>query len=107
MEVQGKLFHFNKGAAFFSFHHDGGEHVCLFRPNKIIIDKQKLGASNFKSVEAIAKVGIQHPAHFSLLLTSPKVGQSPTFSSFLTPLLTMTLLLTDFSCPDSDFDKEF
>ena len=58
IEVSGKLFHFNKGAAFFSFHRDGsqGEQICLFRPNKIIIDKQKLGASNFKSVDAIAKV---------------------------------------------------
>jgi hypothetical protein len=56
MEVSGKLFHFNKGAAFFSFHHDGSDHVCLFRPNKILIEKQKLGASNFKSVESIGKV---------------------------------------------------
>ena len=58
IEVSGKLFHFNKGAAFFSFRRDGiqGEQICLFRPNKIIIDKQKLGASNFKSVDAIAKV---------------------------------------------------
>ena len=60
IEVSGKLFHFNKGAAFFSFRHDGiqGEQICLFRPNKIIVDKQKLGASNFKSVDAIAKVGL-------------------------------------------------
>ena len=58
IEVSGKLFHFNKGAAFFSFRRDGiqGEQICLFRPNKIIVDKQKLGASNFKSVDAIAKV---------------------------------------------------
>ena len=60
IEVSGKLFHFNKGAAFFSFRRDGiqGEQICLFRPNKIIVDKQKLGASNFKSVDAIAKVGL-------------------------------------------------
>ena len=56
--VSGKLFHFNKGAAFLTFSHDAcqGEQICLFRPNKIIIDNQKLGASNFKSVDAIAKV---------------------------------------------------
>ena len=56
MEVQGRLFHFNKGAAFFSFQHEGRDQVCLFRPNKIIVQRQKLGASNFKSVEAISKV---------------------------------------------------
>ena len=56
--VSGKLFHFNKGAAFLTFSHDAcqGEQICLFRPNKIIIDNQKLSASNFKSVDAIAKV---------------------------------------------------
>ena len=60
--VSGKLFHFNKGAAFLTFSHDAcqGEQICLFRPNKIIIDNQKLGASNFKSVDAIAKVLWDH-----------------------------------------------
>ena len=69
IEVSGKLFHFNKGAAFFSFHRDGsqGEQICLFRPNKIIIDKQKLGASNFKSVDAIAKVGLNDDLSQKLL----------------------------------------
>ena len=56
MEVTGKLFHYNKGAAFFRFVKDGKEDVCLFRPNKIFVDKQKLGASNFKSIDAISKI---------------------------------------------------
>jgi len=56
MEVTGKLFHYNKGAAFFRFVKDGKEDICLFRPNKIFVDKQKLGASNFKSIDAISKV---------------------------------------------------
>ena len=39
MEVTGKLFHYNKGAAFFRFVKDGKEDICLFRPNKIFVDK--------------------------------------------------------------------
>ena len=63
--VSGKVIHFNKGAAFFRFtpssslnNGGGGEEqgVCLFRPNKLYVDGQKLGASNFKSVETISAV---------------------------------------------------
>ena len=62
--VSGKVIHFNKGAAFFRFtpssslNNGGGEEqgVCLFRPNKLYVDGQKLGASNFKSVETISAV---------------------------------------------------
>ena len=60
--ISGKVIHFNKGAAFFRFtpslNNGGGEEqgVCLFRPNKLYVDGQKLGASNFKSVETISAV---------------------------------------------------
>ena len=63
--VSGKVIHFNKGAAFFrltpsssSLNNGGGEEQggCLFRPNKLYVDGQKLGASNFKSVETISAV---------------------------------------------------
>ena len=56
IEVTGVLFHFNKGAAFFRFNYGGKEETCLFRPNKLYLNKQKLGASNFKSLETISKV---------------------------------------------------
>lgn len=58
ISVSGSLFHFNKGSAFFRFHDkdDGSEQICLFRPNKILINKQKMGASNFQSIEAISKL---------------------------------------------------
>ena len=56
IEVTGQLYHYNKGAAFFRFNKNGAEETCLFRPNKLYIDQQKLGASNFKSLEAISRV---------------------------------------------------
>ena len=56
IEVNGELFHFNKGAAFFRFNHENKEEICLFRPNKLYLNKQKLGASNFKSIETISRI---------------------------------------------------
>ena len=54
--VTGQVIHFNKGAAFFRFTKQNKDEVCLFRPNKLFIDGQKLGASHFKSVEAISQI---------------------------------------------------
>jgi len=56
LEVSGKICHFNKGAAFFQFQHDRQDQICLFRPNKIFIDGQKMGASVFKSIDTINKI---------------------------------------------------
>ena len=56
LTVTGEVLHFNKGAAFFRFTRQNKDEVCLFRPNKLFLDGQKLGASNFKSVEAISQV---------------------------------------------------
>ena len=56
--VYGEVFHFNKGAAFFRFSHnnDRNAEICLFRPNKLYVDGQKLGASHFKSVSTIGNI---------------------------------------------------
>ena len=56
LEVSGHICHFNKGAAFFKFSKDGEEQICLFRPNKIVVDGQKIGASVFKSIDTISKI---------------------------------------------------
>ena len=55
--VSGEVFHFNKGAAFFRFSHNNrNAEICLFRPNKLYLDGQKLGASHFKSVATISNI---------------------------------------------------
>ena len=58
IQVSGKLLYLDTSFALFSFHCDGsqGEQICLFHPCKIIVNKQRLGAKNFKSLDAIAKV---------------------------------------------------
>ena len=55
--VAGELISFNKVTAFFRFQQpgaDNNDHVCLFRPNKLYVEGQKLGASHFKSVATIS-----------------------------------------------------
>ena len=67
MEVSGTIVNFNRGAAFFYFRRDGEagcgaegggtEEVCMFRPNRLHVDGQKIPASKIKTVEAVGKVG--------------------------------------------------
>ena len=58
LEVSGKLLHVKKGSFLLSFHWNGSqeEQICLFRANKLIVNQQRLTASNFKSLDTIAKV---------------------------------------------------
>ena len=57
-EVSGKIVNFNRGLGFFSFVKDGTEQICMFRPNKILVDGQKIPASKIKNVEQLNKVKV-------------------------------------------------
>ena len=63
LEVVGSVVSYNRGAGFLQFSLDGADEVCLFRPNKLVVDGQKVPAGKIKTFEGLSKV-------ISLLLIS-------------------------------------
>ena len=56
-EVSGTVIHFNKGAAFFQFQAEGGTAaICLFRPNRVLINGRRLTTGQLKSVDTIGQL---------------------------------------------------
>jgi hypothetical protein len=56
VEATGIVLHFNKGAAFFKFEDAKPEPaVCLFRPNRLLVDGRRLTTGQLKTVESIGQ----------------------------------------------------
>ena len=59
LEVVGTVINFNRGAGFVEVTaSDGSREICLFRPNKLIVDGQKVPSSKLKTVEGLQEVGV-------------------------------------------------
>ena len=55
-QVCGTVLSFNRGAGFLKFNLHGKENICLFRPNRLFIDGQKVPASKIKTIDGVSKV---------------------------------------------------
>jgi len=55
LEVVGSVVSYNRGAGFLQFSLDGADEVCLFRPNKLVVDGQKVPAGKIKTFEGLSK----------------------------------------------------
>ena len=56
-EVVGTVISFNRGAGFLQFELEGvkGE-VCLFRPNRLVVNGTKVPAGRLKTLEGVSQV---------------------------------------------------
>jgi len=55
IQISGQVVSFNRGAGFIQFPHEGKAEVCLFRPNRLYVDGEKIPAGKIKTLEGIGK----------------------------------------------------
>ena len=65
-KIVGRVVSFNRGVGFLEFdlgaedggreEEEGGKEVCLFRPNRLVVNGTKVPAGKFKTPEGVAQV---------------------------------------------------